>query len=407
MKSGGHQALFNGIAAVKDDFNIYLTYEAWEGEEYRNAEQGFLNKIPMAHLLPLIHTIEKEKKSLKLLVFRKIKRFIHYILNIPYQQSKTENKHELEKEWLYNISPQSPAFFEHIHNICQNYEFDIIQVEMPRLISQVLTLPQNTKKVYVHHEIGFVRRNLEIQNRKSIYAKACKKFADYNEINQLNLYDTIITLSPIDTVKLKDAGVIVPVKSSFSTIDSSPDLKIQTSDGKQLTFIGPDYHKPNLVGITWFLDNCWTLLKKKHPEYRLNIIGKWSEQHILEYTRKYSDVNFLGFVPNLQSVLKGTIMIVPITVGSGIRMKILEACSHGIPFVSTSVGAEGIPVENGIDCFITDNPNQFIDNIIKLQDSNLQKSFIINAHKMVQKNYSLEALRQNRKTIYETLSKTI
>lgn len=403
MKSGGHQAIFNGIAAIKDDFNIYLTYEAWEGEEYRNAEEGFLQKIPQAHLLPLIHKVKKEKTSLKLRVLRKINRIIHNILNIPFQQPKTEKKNELEKEWFYNISPQSPDFFEHIYNICQKYEFDIIQVEMPRLISHVLTLPQNTKKIYVHHEIGFVRRNLEIQNKKTIYARACKRFADFNEIHLLNLYDTIITLSPIDAEKLRDAGVSIPIKSSFAIIDSSTELETRTSNGKLLTFIGPDNHSPNIVGITWFLDNCWKKLKEIDHEYKLTIIGRWSEKHIQEYMEKYADISFLGYVPDLESAIKETIMIVPITIGSGIRMKILEACSKGIPFVSTTIGAEGIPVENEKDCFITDNPKEFIEDIIKLQDPELQERFIINANSMVQKYYSIDALKNNRISIYRSL----
>jgi glycosyltransferase involved in cell wall biosynthesis len=84
-------------------------------------------------------------------------------------------------------------------------------------------------------------------------------------------------------------------------------------------------------------------------------------------------------------------------------MKILEACANGIPFVSTRVGAEGLPVENGKDCFITDNPDEFVKDIIKLQDQELQKKFITNANLMVLNNFSLDSLRLNRKTIYENI----
>ena len=96
-------------------------------------------------------------------------------------------------------------------------------------------------------------------------------------------------------------------------------------------------------------------------------------------------------------------MIVPITIGSGIRMKILEAASMGIPFVSTTVGAEGIPVKDSHDCFLTDNPETFVDDIIKLQDNVLKLQFIQNANKMVWENYSLKELRKNRLGIYEKL----
>lgn len=403
MKSGGHQALFNGIAAIKNDFDIYLTYEANEGEDYRNAEQGFLNNIPQANLLPLINKIKEGKTPLAIRVLAKIKGFISHCLYGYIQRPIIQNDHKLEREWLNNILPKSPEFIEHIYKICSNNQFDIVQVEMPKMISYVLSLPSSVKKVYVHHEIGFVRRNLEIQNNNSVYAEACKKFADYNEVKELNLYDTIITLSLIDADKLKKAGVVVPIRPSFATINTSMDCKIQLSNGKQLSFIGPDNHNPNVVGLTWFLDNCWEKLKNIDNGYNLRIIGKWTENHIKEYMGKYSDISFLGHVPDLDNVIKGTIMIVPITIGSGIRMKILEACSKGVPFVSTTVGAEGLPLESGKHCFITDSSKEFVDDIIKLQNPDIQNKFVINANKMVKENYSIDSLRNNRLAIYNLL----
>lgn len=96
-------------------------------------------------------------------------------------------------------------------------------------------------------------------------------------------------------------------------------------------------------------------------------------------------------------------MIVPILIGSGIRIKILEACSQGVPFVSTSVGAEGIPLVNGSHCFITDDVESFVNDIILLQEVELQKKFVSNSRKMIEDHYSLEALRKNRINIYESL----
>ena len=84
-------------------------------------------------------------------------------------------------------------------------------------------------------------------------------------------------------------------------------------------------------------------------------------------------------------------------------MKILEASSKGVPFVSTSVGAEGIPVVNSQDCFIANTPDEFIESILKLQNPDLRHQFAENANMMIRKHYSLEALRKNRLEIYEKL----
>ena len=116
---------------------------------------------------------------------------------------------------------------------------------------------------------------------------------------------------------------------------------------------------------------------------------------------KYKNIEFLGFVDSLADNIKGTVMIVPITIGSGIRMKILEASSIGVPFVSTTVGSEGIPVVDGENCYIADTPKLFVDKLISLQDERIQSKFVENAHSMILKFYSREALRRNRLEIYK------
>ena len=137
--------------------------------------------------------------------------------------------------------------------------------------------------------------------------------------------------------------------------------------------------------------------------YRMQVIGKWSEKTIAEAVGERNDVEFLGYVDDLAAVLKDTIMVVPINIGSGIRMKILEAAALGVPFVTTSVGVEGIPARNGEDCFIADTPEAFADAVVKLRDEKLRKQFAENANRMVSERYTLEALKANRLEIYRDM----
>jgi len=84
-------------------------------------------------------------------------------------------------------------------------------------------------------------------------------------------------------------------------------------------------------------------------------------------------------------------------------MKILEASSLGVPFISTSVGAEGIPVESGKHCLIADTPTGFINAIFQMKNDNLRWTFIKNANLMVKEHYSLVSLRKNRLQLYTSL----
>ena len=57
--SGGHQAIFNGIYAIKDDFDIYIAFEVFDDDKYLEAQKVFLDLIPNAHLLPLLRKMQK------------------------------------------------------------------------------------------------------------------------------------------------------------------------------------------------------------------------------------------------------------------------------------------------------------------------------------------------------------
>lgn len=402
LTSGGHQALFNGIMAVNASYNVFVAYKGVDDEGHFFAQQEFLRLLPNVTLCPCLMP-KPERPSWKIRFIWTVRHILDRLLGTTDSHTKTVDA-TLGNWWLKSVTPTDRKWAEHIDALCKKYNFDIIQVEMPWMISDVFCLPNNVKKIFVHHELGFVRRELEIVNAgNNAYAEACRSFADFNEIGQLNKYDAIVSLSPIDSEKLHEAGVTVPIHTSFAIVDTSKELVLPSKVEKRLTFIGPDAHTPNFVGIKWFLENCWGKLKAANGEYTLDIIGTWSEDNRMLFSEKYPDIHFLGFVDNLYEVLKGSVMIVPITVGSGIRMKILEACSMGIPFVSTTVGAEGIPVDNGKHCYIADDADTFISYIRKMDCLQHQKDLVSNSYQMVRDNYSLEALTKNRMDIYSSV----
>jgi glycosyltransferase involved in cell wall biosynthesis len=397
LVSGGHQAIYNGIDCVKDDFNIFIAYYVgWGADE--SAAVEFQKRFPHATLLPM--DTRHKAPNFKARVIDKLQR----MLAVQAKKFNPPDKNARYDQWLWSNRPQPAKWQQFIWDACEKYHIDIAQVEMPWISSFILSLPDTVKKVYVHHELAFVKHGLELNDDPyNLYAKTCYKHTLASEINMLNHADHIITLSPIDKKKLEEQGVTTPISSSFAVVNTETEFSPYLSDERILTFIGPDDNIPNRVGLRWFLDNCWHALKKEEPAYRLNVIGKWREENKKAILKDYPDVEFLGFVNNLFETMKGTVMIVPITIGSGIRMKILEAASMGIPFVSTTVGAEGIPVKDGHDCFLTNDPYLFVEDILKLQDRNLKMHFIHNANQMVKEHYSAEALRMNRLEIYKQL----
>ena len=391
--AGGIQALYNSFYSVKEDVDVFIMYDA---PFYK-------------HKKKVLESMEKSVENIKVIpfVFNPLKGFYNFIL---WFLLRITILLKIRKKNLdYSCSLLSSVFRIHIKEyvdfinkfIIEN-KIDIVQMELCSTLSHVLTLPPNVKKVFVHHELNFVVNDLRVhQLGPTLNRMANVELAKILEIGLLNKCDAIITLSEIDKQKLIDQGVKTPIYPSFAIVNTSANYNNPNNLCNELSFVGPAFHAPNFIGLTWFLENCWDKLLENDPSYTLKIIGNWPEERRAALSQKHKNIQFLGFVPNLADALNNTIMIVPITVGSGIRMKILEAASLGVPFVSTSVGAEGLPFENGKNCFLSDTPDAFVESILKLKDQSLRMDFAQKANELVKEKYSVAALRKNRLYIYE------
>jgi glycosyltransferase involved in cell wall biosynthesis len=102
--------------------------------------------------------------------------------------------------------------------------------------------------------------------------------------------------------------------------------------------------------------------------------------------------------------MKGSVMIVPLRIGSGMRMKILEGAAWHVPMVSTTVGAEGLPMNHMENCILADTAQDFVDGILTLSaDVSLQNQFVKNAKSIIKLGYSVEECGQVRNEIYKRL----
>lgn len=398
LKSGGHQAIFNGIKAVIEDYNVFITYDKNENDD-DSEEQANLTKA-LGHtvtVLPYTNKIQKEKPSFPLrcyIRFWNIKERIKKAIRFSKEKHVTH---------FFKIEINSNNRILFINNLIETHRIDIVQCEMISSLSDVLVLPSHVNRIYVQHQIDYVRCKLDLEEQ-NLFSRYKDIFlqSKQSEIFLLNHFDKIITLSNYDKNLMEQDGVSVPiyVSPAITTTDPRPYIKSETN--KLLSFVGPSMHYPNVSGISWFLEKCWNQLKSSDSDFKLQIIGEWDDSVKKNILKHFTDVEFCGFVPDLSSKIANTIMIVPITIGSGIRMKILEAISNGVPVVSTSIGAQGLPLEDKKDCFITDSPQTFVDDILLLKDESIRETIILNAQKKVSAEYTLTNLKKTRLNIYST-----
>lgn len=401
LSSGGHQAIYNGIAILKDVANVYVLAETTESQYKRGQCDTLKQALPFVHIVPYIdpssrHTFSWYCKVL----FNKIREKFYFTPKVNHGED-SENKSRKLLQDTYDF-PQDETNF--ILEVIHKYKIDIVQVEMIPKMSIVKSLPDDVRKIFVHHELKFVRDELVLNQLDDVtdeHWRHWKKNKE-EEVALLNQYDDIITLSAIDTAKLQEAGVKKPITTSLAVIsDAVKPLYIEKPISKVLSYVGPEEHYPNYDGVMWFLQNCWEKLRTQDPEYSFQIIGKWSDLTAENLANNYENVHCLGFVDNLGDAISGTTMIVPLNIGSGIRMKILEAARFGVPVVATPVGAEGLPLVDGEHAFIAAAADDFIKDIIALQEESLRRKFVENTRKAIENQYSFEALKRNRVALYE------
>lgn len=391
IHSGGEQAQFNMIEALRKNCKIGIIFPL--NRDNRVADVEALSLLwPEVRLFP--YPLISQYIHLPFLI-QKARRFLY---------KKLLHKVSLVKDALDRTDfLTSKAYIDFINKAIAETKPDIIQVEFIQNLNIGGLLPKSLKKIFVHHEIGFVMtdrmlKNVSLTNKQQNKKKQKKR----QEIARLNQYDGIITLTETDKDVLEKSGVKPPIYVSPAAVNT----REKEYDGWNglIVFVGGYYHRPNQEGMDWFLREVTPCVDwSKYPQTQLKIVGLgWPTSY--EGNFNGLTVHLTGYVDDLSEHVSRTLMIVPLLTGSGMRMKILDASALSVPFVSTSVGAEGLNFSDGDTCMIADGAIDFAKALEKLMnDHSLREVIARKAHHLYKENYSLESLVERRKEIYKVV----
>ena len=151
--------------------------------------------------------------------------------------------------------------------------------------------------------------------------------------------------------------------------------KEQNAQGPRLCWIGNLTWDPNARGLTWFCERVWPQVREALPGATFEIAGSGlrtdrSGAPIAPAAWRVPGVTVLGFVGDLGPLYeRAAAMAAPLLGGAGIRIKLLEAFSHGLPVVTTPDGAAGLPIVNGQEAFVESAPDAFAARTIELLTS--------------------------------------
>jgi len=134
----------------------------------------------------------------------------------------------------------------------------------------------------------------------------------------------------------------------------------------RIIFTGAMNYYPNIDAVLFFAQHCWPLIQARVPGATWQIVGSNPSPEVLKLAQ-FPGVTVTGWVPDVRPYLAAAeVAIVPLQIGSGTRLKILEALAMQKAAVSTSVGCEGLSVESGKQLIVADQPEAFAQAVVDL-----------------------------------------
>ncbi len=242
---------------------------------------------------------------------------------------------------------------------------EYVEVHWPAFLPLIEGVRQVTSAscAIVEHDVqtqGLRRRaRTDPRAARRVAAKVAASVARRREAQLCNAYDRVLVYSDKDRVLLRAMGVNVPIEV-IPLLVPWPARPAPLSS-KTVLFTAALYRPENHQSALWLIDHVWPRVREAGADARLVIAGSKPAPSLIE--RAGDDIVVPGFVDDLTGLyMEARVFAVPLVLGAGVKVKVLEAASSGLPIVSTSIGAEGYPDEIVARA---DDPQEFAARIVE------------------------------------------
>lgn len=295
---------------------------------------------------------------------------------------------ERAKQFFFSSDPdlamrlRSNVFQEALVDALKNGEYDIVQIEGIELARYIRTVRLVAPKVKIildchNAETELQRRSLHTDLGQP--ARWPATFYSAAQIGRLRRFErwavqeanAVIAVSTTDRDYLQRISGLADKHFSVipNTIDVTEYDNLAEAPREQrydLVFTGKMDYRPNVDGVLWFAEKIWPRVRERRPNTTWAIVGQRPHRR-LQSLGDIDGITLTGRVPDIKPYLAGCqIYIVPLRVGSGTRLKLIEAMAAGCAIVSTSIGAEGFPVYDNRSIILADDPESWTKNLLEL-----------------------------------------
>lgn len=298
-----------------------------------------------------------------------------------------------------------------LRRLMQEHHFDLVHLDMLHL-ADYQDICGDVPVVLVEHNVEYVILKRRADNETHPVRRAYLRY----QAAKLQSYESfackrahhVVSVSDLDTEHLLSLAPGARVTTVPNGVDTEFFCKQgQPVEPSNLVFVGGFTWYPNLDAIRYFCEEILPLLQKVIPGIKLTVIGKHPETDVVREIAQHPNVHLAGQVEDIRPYVdEAAVYIVPLRIGGGTRLKILDALAMSKAIVSTSVGCEGLAVEDGKTILVADTPEEFSNAIVRvLRDPGLANQLGLRGRELVEDSYDWRAVSKKLLSVYATTAR--
>ncbi|HEX9565337.1 MAG TPA: glycosyltransferase [Gemmatimonadaceae bacterium] len=249
-------------------------------------------------------------------------------------------------------------------------------------------------------EAAIWRRHVEVRGNplsRAYFREQWRRMVRY-ERAECRRFDTVVAVSRADAEELERAYALRRVKDVPTGVDTgffAPGGRAERQP-RELVFTGSMDWIPNEDGIVWFVDTVLPRIHASMPDVSLTVVGRNPPARVKALAERDSRVRVTGSVPDVRPHLeRAALFVVPLRVGGGTRLKIYEALAMELPVVSTTIGAEGLPLQPGRHLIVADGAEDFAAAVLRLLSDPVEaRDVAASGARFVRENFSWDRVAE-------------
>ncbi len=309
-----------------------------------------------------------------------------------------------------------PEMFDLLRKIVARDKFDVVHVDhshmgkyglwLKREFGLPVVLREHNFEALIYERFARTEPNPLKRLLAGIHGRRLKQ----EEIQFLKNFDAVAAITNEDAVLMRRVAPEAKIRVIPAGVDTSYfQPSTQPEDSNQILWVGSLGWDPNYDAVRYFLTSIFPIILESSPDAKFDVVGNESGR-VSKFSERFgARVRLLGQVPDVRDYLaRSAVLVVPLRIGGGMRLKLLDFFAAGKAVVTTSIGSEGNLAKDSVEVLIHDEPRAFAAATSELlRNADMRHKLGGSARKLVMQEYSWEKIGEDFIALYQSaLSKS-